>query len=240
MIGDKQVRDIKPLIASEMAAERQWVQAHPGATKAIIGALVLAVLALALFGWSQKPKPLISVETRALQDSLKRTQFADSSLRDSLRTVGTIASASAAALNARSNVQTVSAVRSGTRADAATMAAARRLIAVTDTTAQLWKAAADLRKIENDSLRLALVTKDSAFRAASVAANNFRLAAEAADARLVVVQAVNDSLITAVDKAERGCRFLHYIPCPTRARAGIVGVVVGAAAVKTVQIILSH
>lgn len=191
----------------------------------LLGALAL----LLVLSFLRKPTPIIAPADRVTLDSLTRLREGDQHIIDSLRSSAlthSTAGASAAG-RARASEATASAIR--TRADTAASRALRTDPAASDSLAAAWRQAYTLRTEERDTLLVALAQKDSAYRNASSAANDNRLALTKLTDRNDAVEKLNSSLATALTKAERGCRVLWTVPCPSRKVTLIGGVVLGAA-----------
>lgn len=225
------------IVQTEITKGETWMHAHTTATRWIIAVLALLLIVAGLYIGTHRDPPLISPEMRAREDSLLKTRAKDSLTMDSLRTVAEHAFENGAALVTKSQVQMVNANQQSVRANNAVHAATVRPIAPTDTTALLLKAAVDQLIVQVADLKAVVATQDSAIKSLTIAAATAQQQADAEHTRRIAVETVNDSLITAVNKAEEGCRFLWVIACPSRARAGVVGVAVGAVAVEALHII---
>lgn len=199
------------------------------------GVLGYVVLVWFVFEFWYRPPVIVPPVLHIINDSLRRTKQADQFLIDSLRTAGLVQSAQGARAASRARASEARAASIGARADAAASRARSGDSTASDSLATAWHLAYDLRTAERDTLLTALASKDSAYRAASVSANDFRLAVVASDTRRVAVEGLNDGLIKALEKAERGCRILWSVPCPSRTVSAVLGATAVSVAVVVVQ-----
>lgn len=186
--------------------------------------LLAALAVLLVLSFARRAHPLVSAATHSAIDSLQRTRPASTHTIDSLKASADAASALASRATSRARVAEASAKAAGLRADTAAAEAGRR-----DSAASPWKLAYELRTVERDTLRVALIQRDSAARADSVALRDTRLSLDTSETRRITAEALVDTLNTAVKKAERGCRIAWLIPCPNRKVVAVVAAVAGAA-----------
>lgn len=192
-----------------------------------LGALLLVWFVIHY--WHRDPS-IVTPAVHATIDSLKATKKPAEAVIDSLAVAGLTHSVTGASAAGRARVSEAKAAATGARADTAA-ARARRTDSTPDSLAAAWKEAYELRTAERDTLLVALAQKDSAYRGAAASANDFRLALTNSEQRRQAVENLNSSLQTAVAKAERGCRVMWTIPCPSRPVSFVLGAVGGAAAI---------
>lgn len=100
--------------------------------------------------------------------------------------------------------------------------------------AAFWRDLYVMRSEEADSLRSALYRADNARESWARADSADLQRADAAEARAAALERVNRQLATAASSAEKSCRVLWAVSCPSRRTSFIAGVVTGAATIVAV------
>lgn len=185
--------------------------------------LLAAAGVLLALSFARRSQPLVSAGTHAAIDTLQRTRAADQHRIDSLTASAAAASAAGARAASRARVAEASAKAAGARADSVAADAARR-----DPAASPWKGAYEARTEERNDLLVAVAEKDSVHQADSTALRDTKQTLVVSEGRRVTAEALVDTLETAVKKAERGCRILWWIPCPSRKVVAVVAAAAGA------------
>lgn len=202
------------------------------------GVVAALLIALVLTCGDESPTPILSAETRKeierVMGEAARTEFAR--LSDSLSDLSraSIDTSQLRAGNARSTRGRAGSV--GRDADAHRLAMDLAL-SVRDSLKNIT-AAYEARTSERDTLQLAYDQLESAHLLAIRAAETATDRANQAVERLQALEVLNARILDDVAAAERGCRILGIVRCPTRKEAFIVGTIIGAggAVVATVAL----
>jgi hypothetical protein len=201
----------------------------------LISALVIALVATC----AHRPSaPAIPPQLSQTIDSLGRSHFADSTRRDSLRASAHDLQHIAAATGTRSVQTSEHAAVNGHIADSLAQLASRALSA--EDSARFYSGAYQRRTAERDTLLTALQLERTARGQDQQAADAFRLASNAAEARLRVSEGVVIGLRAAIAEASKPCRIARFVPCPTRGQAFAGGMIVGAVAAVSLRGVSTH
>lgn len=194
---------------------------HPVALWAIIALLVLWPL------FRSRPTPLIDEATRAEALRLRASHDSDSLLIDSLKASAAVSATRADRAVARAQgLERVAAV-SGTRADSLARSARTVDSSAIGQVDSTWRLAYDARTAERDQLLAAAKIRDSADADRRAALHDVHIALDSAQSRSRALDVLNNSLLKAVEKAERGCRIIGPIRCPSRKQSAVAGSVLG-------------
>ena len=204
--------------------------------RAVHGLLWIGVATLwVLWFLRSRPQPIIDAATRAEVSSLRATRAIDSARIDSLRR-SAAASASAAALAvARARAVERAATAEGHRADSLAIEARRRDSARTSPVDSSWRLAYEARTAERDSLLVSIAERDSADVKSHFTFTQLTVALDSSESRRARLEVVNTAMLKAVEKAERGCRILAIVPCPSRAQALVAGAAGGIIATVLIR-----
>src|SRR5688500_2096742 len=187
---------------------------------------VLLVAFLMTCGDSDE-EPILSEETQAEIDRLRGDSAAYAKRVDSLRQLSR-ASLDTSVLR-EENARDIHRRADGHGRDADEARVAVIRAATLQDSMALMQVAYEERSQEVNALRMAFDTLSSALILARRAAEIADERADEAEARTEALQALNQRILDDVAKAERGCRILGLVKCPSRKAAFALGVAAGAA-----------
>lgn len=187
--------------------------------KTIVWILIAGlVVVLLMINWPSDDQPKIDPKLQRSLDSSEATRPDFLRRRDSLARIAVL--------------DTLISVRQSERSDSLARVA-RRARARADSLARLgteWRAAYEARTEEADSLALALVQKDSAWRSERSSRINFQRLAAEEEARRRSLETLNGGLRRTIASLERPCRLVGPIPCPNRLTSAVLSALAGYAA----------
>lgn len=190
-------------------------------TMGILAAVLIATLAVV--AWlRRRPEPIPQREQTTL-DSLMATAPAFSAHRDTVVRVETL-SVTRSAQNAR---QAVSAQRIADSLHRITDEA-QQAAAASGEQSERWFTVAEVRRVENDSLRSAIVLLDTALAQQTTARLAASDRANAAEQRLAATADLSKRLATDIKRGD--CRLLVVLSCPSRRATLAIGLTGGAIA----------
>lgn len=201
--------------------------------KAAMWLLVATVVVLsAALLMRRRPAPLIPPDVQRELDSLRETRQRAEQTIDSLRTSAAEATARATTATGRAyRAEAVAHQHRGTADSLARDAAASgRRDQPMAQQVLLWRTAYDARSAEAESLRASGAQKDTALEELRTAVDRLQQALAASEARRQRSEALNDQLAEALQRAQRGCRIVGPIPCPSRTVTGVVAFAAGVGA----------
>ncbi len=195
----------------------------------IIGVAIVAVfIVLTLRACRSSGNPIPKADAHTI-DSLADAKPAFTRTTDSIRTVIVHDTIVTTRTNRVAETLRASAVVEGRRADS--LAALAREHA---DSARLWRAAYEERTTEADTLKAALVAKDSALVATRDALTGMTLLYRADTARRVALEQLNARLANDVKTAGQ-CRILFLAACPSRVLSFVGGAALAGAAVYVLK-----
>lgn len=173
--------------------------------------IIILVLAYLLKNCGGGGKAKIDAKTQRSIDSLAATRPAFQRTKDSIITVVVHDTVHAAVVYRTSIATGARAEASGRIADS--LGSLARLHA---DSARLWRAAYESRTREVDTLKLAVVQLDSAYRYEHEARIALGTLYGADTIRRIAEERVNAGLIRDISRLQQPCKVVGFIPCPTR------------------------
>lgn len=176
-------------------------------------AVLVAALSIALVLKSCAPEPdaKIPPDLQRKIDSLEATRRPTAATRDSIIRIVVHDTIRAGASSARGDTATRAAAVTQRTADS--LAALARVSA---DSAALWHAAYDAQLQTSDSLRVAVASKDSAYREERDARVHLLTVVHADTLRINAIQDAHDRLWKRVNELELPCKIIGPIKCPSR------------------------
>lgn len=181
-------------------------------TVAGLAVLVVALsIALGIKSCEKPPEPKIPPALQAKLDSLTETRKPFEQARDSVIRIVVHDTVAAAGSNARSEAAVAAAATSQHEADSIA-----RVAALHADSAALWREAYEAQKRTDDSLRVALAAKDSAYRFERAARISLLGVVHRDSLRLSSMQDAQDRLVRRISELEPPCKVIGPIKCPSR------------------------
>lgn len=190
------------------------------------GIIAALLIALVLTCGDESPEPILSDETNAEIERLRADSAEYAKSQDSLRQLAQAAHDVSVQREAAARRAHLHATQHAEEAERMRI----QLASATDARDSLpiVMQVLDARTREAEALSVAFDSLDAALILARRAEANANERADRAEERLHAIEQLNARILDDVREAEKGCRILGIVRCPTRKEAFIVGTIIGA------------
>jgi hypothetical protein len=217
-------------VTLQSLVEEGKVMARARAAIIVVGA-VLIIAGLAVFKACRDPGNAIPEKEQHTIDSLKAAKPGFNRTADSIRAV--VVTDTVRSVVYRTKVERVLVAAATDRTLADSLSRLASIATTAADSATRYHAALDVRTREADSLRLAVVFADSAWKSERAAVAGLQILYGADTLRRVAVEQLNARLVADVKTAGQ-CRVLRVMACPSRGVAFLGGAVLAGAGVYVI------